>query len=587
MIKILTWYWKQEPNRAGYDAEKVNRWAAQWRSHLTIPYTLACVTEHPEGIDRDIEIIEPPGDFEDIRIKKWAESSGAPQCYRRLAMFRKDAARLFGAEWFVCSDIDLIIVDDVDDLIDPSIDFRMFGGTSSKRPYNGSMMQIRAGARTQVYDKFASDPEGCASRARGYYIGSDQAVISMILGAGERTWTSDDGVFAYSPRFRRVYRDPGRPRQVICPAGLKMMYFPGFDNPWEREKLSGCEWIYDAWAYGTPPPTSSQHAALAARLRKRRDCLWAYDDPKGWGRSFHKAAREMRQRVRLFVRAERPPADARVFVRLDQSGKQRKISKTLALEIADRGCVTLPTREESVLYDDKVRQLDVLRRWMPTTFVLREAKKALAVASAARAGLGLSYPFVSKAAEGAASANVRLVRTPGEAAAEVKAVFGGTGLPRSYNTRQIGYLYWQRLVENQDSDWRICVVGPYWYGLRRYVRPGGFTASGSGNFKPIVGDDPRDFKAAELALEISRDIGTQWMAYDVVFEEDRPLVLEMSSAWTMKAYKDCPMFDYDLRSTTRTGSDSFRIAVDILRGTDDAPIDTRHRRPGQVENATR
>jgi hypothetical protein len=75
---------------------------------------------------------------------------------------------------------------------------------------------------------------------------------------------------------------------------------------------------------------------------------------------------------------------------------------------------------------------------------------------------------------------------------------------------------------------------------------------------------PRQRQAAQLALEISRAIGTRWMAYDIVFHGDRPLVLEMSSAWTMESYKACHLYTPTFERTPLKGWDSFGVAVDIL-----------------------
>lgn len=570
-LKILTWFWRQQPERGGFDAEKVNRWAAQFRPNLTIPYTLACVTDEPAGIDPDIEIIPPPREFEDVEIPNWSERMGAPLCYRRLAMFAPHAAELFGAERFVCTDIDMIATDLLDPVFDHEDDFRIFAGTSRKRPYNGSMLQMTAGARPEVYETFKADPVGVARRARSLYIGSDQAVISMILGdRDERRWTQKDGVYAWSRAFARRQSRRRRPSRgaILPPANMRIMFFPGYDNPWDREKFRGAEWIPAAWYDSIKPPQTLAEIQRHSHRHRRRQCLWAYDDPKSWGRLFNQAARSVSgQRCRLFIRADRPPPDARCFVRLDQQGKQRDISRDLCLALADRGAITLPTRQEAIWYDDKVAQLEVLRRWLPHTVVLRDAVRARAVAQAASSGLGgLSYPFVSKAAQGAGSANVREITSAAGAEAEIAAAFEGRGLELSYGRRQRGYLYWQALVPDQRCDYRICVTGPYWYGLVRYVRPGTITASGSGNHEPILDATGRARAAAELALEISAVIGTEWMCYDFVFTPDGvPLVLEMSSAWTMKSYRTCPMFDAAMRPTSKTGADSFRIAVDVLR----------------------
>lgn len=222
MIKVLTWFWAQPGGRTEYTAFHVNIWADMVRRNLTMPHTLACVTDTPEGIDPSIEIISPPRDFEDIRIPSWPEFR--PQCLRRLAMFRKDAAEIFG-ERFVCMDLDCVIGGPLDPFFDTNADFKMTPGTRPSRPYNGSMMLFKAGSRSQVYDQFT--PEG-AAEAGNLYVGSDQAWISKILGPDEQVWGAADGLAWYR-----------RPQ----PANPRLMFFPCPTKPWEVAATGTNPWI--------------------------------------------------------------------------------------------------------------------------------------------------------------------------------------------------------------------------------------------------------------------------------------------------------------------------------------------------------
>jgi len=198
MLTILTWLWSQAGGRTAYTAAHVNIWADMVRRNLSMPHRLACVTDMPAGISKGIDIIEPPGEFEDVRIPTWGENRGRglPQCFRRIALFRPDAGRIFGKH-FVSMDLDCVIGADLTPLFDHDYDFRMYRGTTLSRPYNGSMLQMKAGARPQVYSDFTV--EG-ATEAGKKYLGSDQAWISYSLGPGEATWGAADGVLAYGSR---------------------------------------------------------------------------------------------------------------------------------------------------------------------------------------------------------------------------------------------------------------------------------------------------------------------------------------------------------------------------------------------------
>ncbi len=213
----MTWLWRQPLGRTDYTADHVNVWAAMVRRHLTIPHRLACVTDMSGGIEAGVEIIPPPRDFEAETIPTWGPDR--PQCLRRLALFRPDAARLFG-ERFVSMDMDCVVAGSLDPLFDRPEDIVLYASPPSTaiepRPYNGSMVLMNAGARPQVFERFTS--EG-AIEAGARYAGSDQAWISHVLGAGEATWSEDDGVYWW-----------GRWSEA---APARLMFFPGQPKPWD------------------------------------------------------------------------------------------------------------------------------------------------------------------------------------------------------------------------------------------------------------------------------------------------------------------------------------------------------------------
>lgn len=219
MIRILTWLWRQDRSRATYTSHHVNVWADMVRRNLTMPHRLACVTDDPTGIDPSVEIIKPPGEFLDIRNPRWA--NGRPQCYRRLSMYRRDAAKIFGKR-FVCMDLDVVIAGLLDPLFDRPEDLVLFKGTSANRPYNGSMQLITAGCRPQVYEQFN---QAAALESSAQFCGSDQAWLAHCLGWNEATWDEADGVHFYGPKYRRAKEKP------------RVMFFPGTIKPWTAARL--------------------------------------------------------------------------------------------------------------------------------------------------------------------------------------------------------------------------------------------------------------------------------------------------------------------------------------------------------------
>jgi len=196
--------------------------------HLTIPHEIACVTDHPEGIDSRVRIIAPPRDFENVRIPTWGEDRGLPQCLRRIALFHPEGERIFGARRYISMDTDCVISGSLDPLFDRPDDFVMYRGGHAHRPYNGSMVMMTAGARSQVYTTFT--PEG-AAEAGQKYIGSDQAWISHVLGWGEATWGVEDGVIWWGSQYNGQAPEK------------RIMFFPGNPKPWNVVDIGVDEWV--------------------------------------------------------------------------------------------------------------------------------------------------------------------------------------------------------------------------------------------------------------------------------------------------------------------------------------------------------
>lgn len=214
MITVLSWLWSQPQGRTTFKTEHVATWADMVRRNLSMPHRIACVTDQalPAGVER----IAPPGDFEAVQ-PRWGPRR--PNCYRRLSMFRRDAAELFG-ERFLCMDLDCVIGGSLDPLVRRRDDLVLFKGTDESRPYNGSMMLIRAGCRPQLFEKFS---QAAADVSGDRFVGSDQAWLAHCLGWGEATWDESDGVWWFGPRYLKQMKKV-QPR---------VLFFPGRRKPWD------------------------------------------------------------------------------------------------------------------------------------------------------------------------------------------------------------------------------------------------------------------------------------------------------------------------------------------------------------------
>lgn len=242
------------------------------------------------------------------------------------------------------------------------------------------------------------------------------------------------------------------------------------------------------------------------------------------------------------------------YVRLVNYGPGKTATMDALVDLQSEGVPTVPERIAIRLYDDKVAQADLLSCWSPPTEVILNRGEAL--------DRMFDPPFISKSAHGSASKNVRLICTKEEAKAEIKAAFG-EGIQSTRGTQR-GYLIWQRFVPGNKGDVRVCVTGDYLFGLTRDNRPDMPFASGSGSNQPITKLDSRTRAAFEMAREIAAEIGSRWCCFDFVFDEDLPLCLEVSFAWSEAAYRDCVMFSRELEETKVRGRDWPSVAVDEL-----------------------
>lgn len=103
--------------------------------------------------------------------------------------------------------------------------------------------------------------------------------------------------------------------------------------------------------------------------------------------------------------------------------------------------------------------------------------------------------------------------------------------------RQKGYVYFQEFIPNNDYDIRLIVInGKYVYGMKRMNRENDFRASGSSSFH--YRDIPLD--AVALALETAQKLKLQSIAFDIIYAEQNPLIIEMSYGFGTKGSDKCP-----------------------------------------------
>ncbi len=255
--------------------------------------------------------------------------------------------------------------------------------------------------------------------------------------------------------------------------------------------------------------------------------------------------------------------------------KDNIIAKQILFAFEHTGFVVFPNFKTAWHFDDKVAQkylLESIGAPMVPTYVFFDLNEALSWVNST------TFPKVFKLRGGAGSQNVKLVSSHKKGISIVKKAFS-SGFPKYDNwgslkerfrkfkngkvsfweiikgiirlvwlpdyarlgANEVGYVYFQDFIPNNDSDIRIIVIGDKAFGLKRYVRKGDFRASGSGNF--AFEKELFDERCIKNSFNINQKLGLQVGVYDYVFDtNNNPLIVEISYGYSHEAYDNCPGF---------------------------------------------
>ncbi len=265
------------------------------------------------------------------------------------------------------------------------------------------------------------------------------------------------------------------------------------------------------------------------------------------------------------------------------------------------GIPCYPAMKTWWFYDDKIREYYILtQNSFPAipTWIFWEKEAALKWMEQA------TFPVVFKLRRGSSSVNVTLIRDKREARKFINKMFGrgitSERLRGSIDTRRkdLGfyglwyrnmadlyrilkrqpisnyeethknYILFQRYLPDNQFDTRITIIGERAFLFRRFVRPFDFRASGSGNID--WNQDEVDPRCIKLAFEISRRLGSQSMAYDILYDENRePQIGEISYTFVDWLVWKCPGY-WDESMNWHEGQlwPQYCILVDALKRSD-------------------
>lgn len=231
MLQVVCWKWNNgiHPKKnIIFSAKHVNVLQAMVARNLKVDHEFVCITDDPSGINDTVRI-----------IPLWDDYRAMGGCYVRLKAFSKEMAALIGPR-FIWLDLDCVVTGDITHLVTQAKDFKMWGDTNPFTPYNGSMVLMDAGSRSQVWTQFnpTSSPDLAKSMR---YVGTDQAWIGACLGPNEDKWSIDDGVYSYRMHIRK------REMTMPLPPGAKLVFFHGSTDPSQPAIQSKLPWVGEHW----------------------------------------------------------------------------------------------------------------------------------------------------------------------------------------------------------------------------------------------------------------------------------------------------------------------------------------------------
>ena len=240
MLTIVLWKWHRPGYHRTFTAEHVNAVKRMVDRHYTDPHRFVLVTDDPHGVHSDIKCVPIWDDYAEVPNPCRPDM---PSCYRRLKLFARDAAEIFG-ERILSLDLDCVLVDDMRPVWNRTEDFVIWEDPSPRQPYNGGMFLLTAGSHPHVWETF-NPPRSIQEAFNKGYRGSDQAWLAYAI-PNAALWRHGDGILSFKQHIRLR-------RQRYLPKGTRAVMFHGKCNPWDREVRAAYPWVRQNWVPDPQP----------------------------------------------------------------------------------------------------------------------------------------------------------------------------------------------------------------------------------------------------------------------------------------------------------------------------------------------
>jgi len=200
----------------------------------------------------------------------------------------------------------------------------------------------------------------------------------------------------------------------------------------------------------------------------------------------------------------------------------------------------VPNFESTWHFESKVAQsylFDFYEMPTPRTVATFSIKDAIELLKSEK------YPLVFKSSSDAASRGVKLIKSVKQAKYQAwKMLYTGFWWKAVRRVFRLDHrdnvAYWQEFIPKNDCDLRITAIGDKWaVGFWRWNRPNDFRASGSGL---IDYEKPIPEETIHLCLALNKKHNFDSMAYDIIFRNGKPVIVEICYTYVDKAIYDAP-----------------------------------------------
>lgn len=263
--------------------------------------------------------------------------------------------------------------------------------------------------------------------------------------------------------------------------------------------------------------------------------------------------------------------DALLWHHYQASPKDLLFAKELLFSLEQAGKTVFPNFNTGWHFDDKLGQkylLEALNIPLVPSYAFFSKEEALDWAR------NTTFPKVFKLRRGAGSQTVQLARNRQKAEQLIRQAFS-KGFPlydplsnlkerwRKYRAgkttltdvvkgvarlayrpqftkvagNEKGYAYFQDFIPENDCDIRVIVIGERAFAIKRPVRPNDFRASGGGEI--LYEKKHFDESTIGLSFEIAEKLKSQCVAFDFVYLQGNPLLVEISYGFSHTAYDHC------------------------------------------------